>query len=82
MGSNTPGHSWINSSPIRTVQPLRVINPEAAFKVVIEAHADEISWFCRYYFSRRPDLPETERGHAGSPVAPSMRVLIHAKKGW
>jgi putative aminopeptidase FrvX len=25
-----------------------VINPDAAFKVVIEAHADEISWFVNY----------------------------------
>src|SRR4051794_33746655 len=25
-----------------------VINPKAAFKVVIEAHADEISWFVNY----------------------------------
>ena len=25
-----------------------VINPEAPFKVVIEAHADEISWFVNY----------------------------------
>src|ERR1700689_3328541 len=25
-----------------------VINPKSAFKVVIEAHADEISWFVNY----------------------------------
>ena len=25
-----------------------VINPEAEYKVVIEAHADEISWFVHY----------------------------------
>ena len=25
-----------------------VINPSAPFKVVIEAHADEISWFVNY----------------------------------
>ena len=25
-----------------------VINPDAPFKVVIEAHADEISWFVNY----------------------------------
>ena len=25
-----------------------VINPKAAYKVVIEAHADEISWFVHY----------------------------------
>ena len=27
---------------------LRIINPEAEFKVVIEAHADEISWYVNY----------------------------------
>ena len=25
-----------------------VINPDASYKVVIEAHADEISWFVKY----------------------------------
>jgi tetrahedral aminopeptidase len=25
-----------------------IINPQAAYKVVIEAHADEISWFVNY----------------------------------
>src|SRR5690554_7846039 len=25
-----------------------IINPDAAYKVVIEAHADEISWFVNY----------------------------------
>jgi len=25
-----------------------VINPDAPYKVVIEAHADEISWFVNY----------------------------------
>ncbi|MEM9023667.1 MAG: M42 family peptidase, partial [Bacteroidota bacterium] len=25
-----------------------VVNPEAKYKVVIEAHADEISWFVHY----------------------------------
>ena len=25
-----------------------IVNPKAAYKVVIEAHADEISWFVNY----------------------------------
>ena len=29
-----------------------VINPKAKYKVVIEAHADEISWFVHFYFSK------------------------------
>jgi tetrahedral aminopeptidase len=27
---------------------IAIINPEAPYKVVIEAHADEISWFVNY----------------------------------
>ena len=27
-----------------------IINPEAEFKVVIEAHADEISWYVNYFY--------------------------------
>src|ERR1700744_3547776 len=57
-----------------------VINPDAAFKVVIEAHADEISWFVNYigadgliYLKRN--------GGVDHQIAPSMRVLIHGKKG-
>ena len=33
-----------------------VINPKEPFKVVIEAHADEISWFVNYIHGRRIDL--------------------------
>ena len=29
-----------------------IINPEKKYKVVIEAHADEISWFVRLYYER------------------------------
>ncbi len=51
-----------------------VINPEAEFKVVIEAHADEISWFVNYI---------TAEGNGGSDhqIAPSMRVNIHTPNG-
>lgn len=28
-----------------------IINPDAPYKVVIEAHADEISWFVKYITS-------------------------------
>lgn len=57
-----------------------VINPTAPFKVVIEAHADEISWFVNYI------TPEgliylKRNGGVDHQIAPSMRVLIHGKKG-
>jgi putative aminopeptidase FrvX len=57
-----------------------VINPDAPFKVVIEAHADEISWFVNYI------TPEgliylKRNGGVDHQIAPSMRVNIHGKKG-
>jgi putative aminopeptidase FrvX len=57
-----------------------VINPAKSFKVVIEAHADEISWFVNYV------TPEgliylKRNGGADNQIAPSQRVIIHGKKG-
>lgn len=53
-----------------------VINPDAQFKVVIEAHADEISWFVNYI---TPEGYIYVRRNGGSDhmIAPSMRVNIH-----
>lgn len=57
-----------------------VINPSAPFKVVIEAHADEISWFVNYISS--DGLIYLKRnGGVDHQIAPSMRVIIHGKKG-
>lgn len=57
-----------------------IINPKEKFKVVIEAHADEISWFVNYvndsgliYLKRN--------GGVDHQIAPAMRVNIHGKKG-
>lgn len=57
-----------------------IINPEADYKVVIEAHADEISWFVNYI---TPEGLIYVRRNGGSDhqIAPSMRVNIHTKKG-
>lgn len=57
-----------------------VINPKAEFKVVIEAHADEISWFVNYI------TPEgliylKRNGGVDHQIAPGQRVFIHGKKG-
>jgi putative aminopeptidase FrvX len=38
-----------------------VINPKATFKVVIEAHADEISWFVNYINPEGLALPKKKR---------------------
>jgi putative aminopeptidase FrvX len=57
-----------------------VINPEASFKVVIEAHADEISWFVNYITA--DGLIYLKRnGGVDHQIAPSMRVWIHGKNG-
>lgn len=57
-----------------------IINPKAEFKVVIEAHADEISWFVNYINSE--GLIYLKRnGGVDHQIAPSQRVFIHGKKG-
>ena len=57
-----------------------VINPDAPFKVVIEAHADEISWFVNY-ITNEGLIYLKRNGGVDHQVAPSKRVLIHTKKG-
>ena len=57
-----------------------VINPDAPFKIVIEAHADEISWFVNY-ISPEGLIYLKRNGGVDHQIAPSMRVLIHGKKG-
>jgi putative aminopeptidase FrvX len=57
-----------------------VINPTAAFKVVIEAHADEISWFVNY-ITAEGLIYLKRNGGVDHQIAPSMRVFIHGKKG-
>ena len=57
-----------------------VINPDAKFKVVIEAHADEISWFVNY-ISKEGLLYLKRNGGVDAQIAPAQRVIIHGKKG-
>jgi putative aminopeptidase FrvX len=57
-----------------------VINPNAAFKVVIEAHADEISWFVNY-ITNDGLIYLKRNGGVDHQVAPAQRVFIHGKKG-
>ncbi len=57
-----------------------VINANLPFKVVIEAHADEISWFVNYVTPE--GLMYVKRNGGVDPViAPAQRVIIHGKKG-
>lgn len=57
-----------------------VINPDAEFKVVIEAHADEISWFVNYITSDGL-IYVIRNGGSDHQIAPSKRVNIHTEKG-
>lgn len=57
-----------------------VINPKAEYKVVIEAHADEISWFV-HYISKDGFIYLRRNGGSDHQIAPSMRVNVHTDKG-
>jgi len=57
-----------------------VINPKAPYKVVIEAHADEISWFV-HYITKEGFIYLCRNGGSDHQIAPSKRVNIHTDKG-
>src|SRR4030066_1333685 len=57
-----------------------VINPEAKFKVVIEGHADEISWYVNY-ITPEGLIYVIRNGGSDHQIAPSKIVNIHTKKG-
>jgi putative aminopeptidase FrvX len=57
-----------------------VINPNAKYKVVIEGHADEISWYVNY-ISDNGLIYVIRNGGSDHQIAPSKIVDIHTKKG-
>ena len=57
-----------------------VINPGKDYKVVIEAHADEISWFVNY-INKDGYIYIRRNGGSDHQIAPSKRVNIHTDKG-
>lgn len=57
-----------------------VINPKAKYKVVIEAHADEISWFVNY-ISEEGLIYVIRNGGSDHQIATSKRVNIHTEDG-
>ena len=57
-----------------------VINPDAKFKVVIEGHADEISWYVNY-ITDEGLIYVIRNGGSDHQIAPSKVVNIHTKKG-
>lgn len=57
-----------------------VINPDAPYKVVIEGHADEISWYVNY-ITEDGLIYVIRNGGTDHQIAPSKRVNIHTKNG-
>lgn len=57
-----------------------VINPGKKYKVVIEGHADEISWFVNL-ISDKGFISVIRNGGSDHLIAPSMRVHLHGEKG-
>ena len=58
-----------------------VINPDAKFKVVIEGHSDEISWYVNY-ITDNGLIYVIRNGGSDHQIAPSKWVNIHTKKGF
>ncbi len=57
-----------------------VVNPNQPYKVVIEAHADEISWRVNY-ITDSGYIHVIRNGGSDFAIAPSMRVKIFGEKG-
>ena len=57
-----------------------VINSEKEFRVVIEAHSDEISWYVNS-ISSSGFINVIRNGGSDQMIAPSMRVNIHGSNG-
>lgn len=57
-----------------------IINPEAEFRVVIEAHADEISWYVNY-ITDEGLIYVIRNGGSDQMIAPSKVVHLHGEKG-
>ncbi|WP_420461085.1 M42 family peptidase [Neolewinella sp.] len=57
-----------------------IINPGRNYRVVIEGHADEISWFV-HYITDAGHLYVIRNGGSDHTIAPSKRVDIHGDKG-
>ncbi len=57
-----------------------IINPGKKYRVVIESHADEISWYVNY-ISEKGNLHVIRNGGSDQTIAASRRVNIHTPTG-
>jgi putative aminopeptidase FrvX len=55
-------------------------NVESDYKVVIEAHADEIAWYVNY-IDEKGFIRVIRNGGSDVLITPSMRVNLHGRKG-
>lgn len=58
-----------------------VLNPDTDYRVVIEAHADEISWFVKY-INDNGYIYVTRNGGSDYQIAPSKKAKIHTRNGF
>ena len=57
-----------------------IVNPSADIKIVLEAHADEISWLVNY-IDEKGFIHVLPNGGSDPMVAPGKRVTIHSDEG-
>ena len=57
-----------------------IINPNNPYKVVIEAHADEIAWYVNH-ITKEGFIYVVRNGGSDHMIAPSKQVLVHTDKG-
>lgn len=57
-----------------------IINPQAKFKIMLESHADEISWLVNY-IDAKGFLYVIPNGGADPTVCPGKQALIHTRAG-
>jgi putative aminopeptidase FrvX len=57
-----------------------IVNPGQKFRVVIEAHADEIGWYV-HRISPTGFLHVEKNGGSDPEIAPSQKVRIHTERG-
>ncbi|WP_185851777.1 M42 family metallopeptidase [Blattabacterium cuenoti] len=58
-----------------------IINPNSSYKLIIEAHADEISWYVNY-ITDNGIIYVSRNGGSDHQIAPSKRVIIHTENGY
>ncbi|WP_455708579.1 M42 family peptidase [Blattabacterium cuenoti] len=58
-----------------------IINVDSPYKLIIEAHVDEISWYVNY-ITEDGIIYVSRNGGSDHQIAPSKKVLIHTEMGF